>query len=164
MALGRDRTDRRSRNGPPRTAGASAEHPVERPGAPGTSGARPGRSGAPLGRADRRLPRSIARALVDGSGNARPMPALAAMLARTASATEAYTVWVASADRPTDRRRLADTVRAADDALSRALAREQDRWGSDPTQWLTFGMTLAMSQRILAEVGRPLGSVERERV
>jgi len=92
------------------------------------------------------------------------MPALAAMLARTASATEAYTVWVASADRPTDRRRLADTVRAADDALSRALAREQDRWGSDPTQWLTFGMTLAMSQRILAEVGRPLGSVERERV
>jgi hypothetical protein len=31
--------------------------------------------------------------------------------------------------------------------------------GNDPTRWLTFGMTLAMSQRILAEVGRPLPEV-----
>ena len=106
--------------------------------------------------------RSMARALVDGSGNARPMPALSAMLAKTAAATEAYTAWVASADTPADRRLLATAVHAADDTLGSALARVQERWGNDPAQWLTFGMTLAMSQRILAEVGRPLHPAERE--
>ena len=106
--------------------------------------------------------RSMARALVDGSGHARPMPALSAMLAKTASATEAYTAWVASAGTPADRQILAKAVRAADDTLSGALARVQERWGNDPAQWLTFGITLAMSQRILAEVGRPLDSAERE--
>jgi hypothetical protein len=108
--------------------------------------------------------RSMARALVDGSDNARPMPTLAAMLARTASATEAYAVWAASTGTPADRLRLSETVHAADDTLASALSRVQDRWGSDPAQWLTFGMTLAMSQRILAEVGRPLGSTGREPV
>jgi uncharacterized membrane protein YgaE (UPF0421/DUF939 family) len=106
--------------------------------------------------------RSMARALVDGSDHARPMPTLAAMLARTASATEAYSAWTASGGAPANRRRLSESVRAADDTLSTALARVQDRWGSDPAQWLTFGMTLAMSQRILAEVARPLGPAERE--
>jgi uncharacterized membrane protein YccC len=106
--------------------------------------------------------RSMARALVDGSDHARPMPALSAMLAKTASATEAYTAWVASAGTPADSRILATAVHAADDTLSSALARVQERWGNDPAQWLTFGMTLAMSQRILAEVGRPLDPAERE--
>jgi uncharacterized membrane protein YgaE (UPF0421/DUF939 family) len=106
--------------------------------------------------------RSMARALVDGSGDARPMPTLSAVLASTASATEAYAAWVASAGTPADRRRLAETVHAADDTLTSALARVQERWGNDPTQWLTFGMTLAMSQRILAEVGRPLDSTEHK--
>jgi uncharacterized membrane protein YccC len=106
--------------------------------------------------------RSMTRALVDGSGDARPMPALSAMLASTASATDAYIVWVASAGTPVTRRRLSETLRAADDTLASALARVQDRWGNDPAQWLTFGMTLAMSQRILAEVGRPLAPPERE--
>jgi uncharacterized membrane protein YgaE (UPF0421/DUF939 family) len=106
--------------------------------------------------------RSMARALVDGSDNARPMPVLSAMLASTASATEAYTEWVASAGTPASSRRLAETVRAADDTLSSALARVQDRWGNDPAQWLTFGITLAMSQRILAEAGRPLDSPGHE--
>ena len=70
------------------------------------------------------------------------------MLAKTASATEAYTAWVASADTPADRRLLAGAVHAADDTLGGALGRVQERWGNDPAQWLTFGMTLAMSQRI----------------
>jgi uncharacterized membrane protein YccC len=106
--------------------------------------------------------RSMARALVDGSGHARPMPTLSAMLASTASATGAYAAWLASAGTPADRRRLAEAVRAADDTLTRALARVQERWGSDPAQWLTFGVTLAMSQRILAEAGRPIDSAEQE--
>jgi hypothetical protein len=104
----------------------------------------------------------MARALVDGSGHARPMPALSAMLASTASAIAAYAAWMASTGTPADRRRLAETVHAADDTLTSALAKVQERWGSDTAQWLTFGMTLAMSQRILAEVGRPLDSTERE--
>jgi uncharacterized membrane protein YgaE (UPF0421/DUF939 family) len=105
--------------------------------------------------------RSMTRALADGSGHARPMPALSAMLASTASATEGYAAWLASAGTPADRRALAERVHAADDTLTGALARVQERWGSDPAQWLTFGMTLAMSQRILAEVGRPVDPAER---
>ena len=124
-----------------------------------------------LGRADEALlsgeriaiyTRSMARALVDGSGDARPMPTLSTMLAKTASATDAYTAWVASAGTPADRRLLATAVHAADDTLGSALTRVQERWGNDPAEWLTFGMTLAMSQRILAEIGRPLDSAERE--
>jgi uncharacterized membrane protein YccC len=106
--------------------------------------------------------RSMAQALADGSGDARPMPTLSAMLAKTASATQAYTAWVDSPDTPADRRLLATAVHAADDTLGSALARVQERWRNDPGQWLTFGMTLAMSQRILAEVGRPLDPAERE--
>jgi uncharacterized membrane protein YccC len=133
--------------------------------------ARARRERAALGRADEALlsgeriaiyTRSMARALVDGSGNAHPMPTLSAMLSKTASATEAYTAWVASAGMPADRLFLAKAVHAADDTLGSALARVQQRWGTDPAQWLTFGMTLAMSQRILAEVGRPLDPAERE--
>jgi hypothetical protein len=133
--------------------------------------ARARRERAALGRADEALlsgeriaiyTRSMARALVDGSGHARPMPTLSAMLAKTASATEAYTAWEASAGTPADRRLLAQAVQAADDTLGSALARAQERWGNDPAQWLTFGMALAMSQRILAEVARPLDPAERE--
>jgi uncharacterized membrane protein YccC len=133
--------------------------------------ARARRDRAALGRADEALfsaeriaidTRSMARALVDGSGDARPMPTLSAMLANTASATEAYTAWVDSADTPADRRPLAEAVHAADDSLGSALARVQERWRNDPGQWLTFGMTLAMSQRILAEVARPLDPAERD--
>jgi aryl-alcohol dehydrogenase-like predicted oxidoreductase len=51
---------------------------------------------------------------------------------------------------------------ASASSSSRALARVQQRWGNDPAQWLSFGMTLAMSQRILAEVGRPLDPTECE--
>jgi len=104
----------------------------------------------------------MARALTDGSDQARPMPTLGAMLASTASATEAYAAWLASSGAPADRRRLAKTVHAADDTLTTALARVQERWRSHPARWLTFGVTLAMSQRILAEVGRPISPAERE--
>jgi Fusaric acid resistance protein-like len=132
--------------------------------------ARARRQRAALGRAEEALrsgeriaicTRSMARALADGSGHARPMPTLSAMLASTASATGGYAAWLASPGTPADRRLLAETVRAADDTVIRALARVQERWGSDPAQWLTFGMTLAMSQRILAEVGRPIDPAER---
>jgi uncharacterized membrane protein YgaE (UPF0421/DUF939 family) len=107
--------------------------------------------------------RSMARALVDGSGHARPMPATSAMLASAASATEAYAAWLASDGTPADRQRLAEAVNATDDTFTRALARAQERWGSDPAQWLTFGVTLAMSERILAEVSRPIDPAEQER-
>jgi uncharacterized membrane protein YccC len=69
---------------------------------------------------------------------------------------------VASAGTPAHRRLLAQAVHAAGDTLTSALTRFQQRWGDDPAQWLTFGVTLAMTQRILAEVGRPLAPAERE--
>lgn len=106
--------------------------------------------------------RSIARAVMDGSADARPLPGLSAMLARTASAVEAYSAWVTSADTTTDQERLADAIQVAEDTIGATLARVQERWGSDATQWLTFGTILAMSQRILAEVERPLSSGEGE--
>jgi len=133
--------------------------------------ARARRDRAALGRAEQALrsgerisasTRSIARALADGAAHARPMPALSAMLAQTASATEAYTAWLASPGTPADRRTLAAAVHAADDDLSSTLTLAQERWGNDPAQWLTFGTTLAMSQRILAEAGHPLDPAERD--
>jgi hypothetical protein len=54
------------------------------------------------------------------------------------------------------------SVHAADDTFTRALARVQERWGSDPARWFTFGMTLAVSQRILAGASRPIDPAERE--
>jgi uncharacterized membrane protein YccC len=106
--------------------------------------------------------RSLARALVDGSTNSRPMPTLGAMLARTASAVDGYVEWVASADTPADRQRLSDRVRDADATLGVALDRARHQWGDDAGQWLTFGIVLAMSQRILAEVGSPIDSPDDE--
>jgi hypothetical protein len=100
--------------------------------------------------------RSIARALADGVANAHPMPGLSDVLSGTASAIDAFALWVASADTATDRQRLAEAIRAADEALVRTLSRVEERWGNDAAQWLTFGIILALSQRILAEVGRPL--------
>ena len=102
--------------------------------------------------------RSITRALVDGAPAARPMPAVGAMLVSTASATEAYAVWVASPGEASDQQRLADAIRVAGQAFGQAVARAQRRWRDDPAQWLTFGTILTMSQRILAEVSSPLES------
>ena len=104
--------------------------------------------------------RSIARALVDGAPDARPMPAVGAMLVSTASAVEAYAAWVASPGEPADRQRLSEAIRVAGETFGQAVARAQRRWGDDPTQWLTFGTILAMSQRILAEVSSPLESAD----
>ena len=53
---------------------------------------------------------------------------------------------------------VGQAIHDADDTLGSAFTRVQQRWAGDPAQWLTFGMTLAMSQRILAEAGRPLDS------
>lgn len=102
--------------------------------------------------------RSITRALVDGAPAARPMPGVGAMLVSTASATEAYAVWVASPGEAADRQRLSDAIRVAGEAFGQAVARAQRRWRDDPAQWLTFGTILTMSQRILAEVSSPLES------
>ena len=95
--------------------------------------------------------RSIARALVDGSDDARPMHGLSSLLTNIVSAIDAYVAWIASLNGPSDRIRLLEALRTAEDALGSTLARVQERWGSDATQWLTFGTVLAMSQRILSE-------------
>jgi hypothetical protein len=63
--------------------------------------------------------------------------------------------WVTSRNGPTDRKRLAEALRTADDTLGSTLVLVQQRWGADATQWLTFGTVLAMSQRILSEVSPP---------
>ncbi len=100
--------------------------------------------------------RSIARALVDGAAHAHPMPAIGAMLVATASAIEAYAVWVGSPGEAADRQRLSEAIRVADETFHQSVGRAQSRWGDDPTPWLSFGTILAMSQRILAEVSSPL--------
>jgi hypothetical protein len=96
--------------------------------------------------------RSIARALLDGAANARPMPGLGEMLESTATAVDSYAAWVASSDQPAERQRLGEAIGAADDTFARILARVQERWGNDASRWLTFGLILALSQRILAEI------------
>jgi uncharacterized membrane protein YgaE (UPF0421/DUF939 family) len=102
--------------------------------------------------------RSIARALVDGTPDARPMPAVGALLVSTASSVEAYVSWVASSGERTDRQRLSDAIRVAGETLGRAVTRTQLGWRDEPSQWLSFGPILAMCHRILGEVGSPLES------
>ena len=102
--------------------------------------------------------RSIARALVDGAPDARPMPAVGAMLVSTASSVEAYARWVASPGESADRQRLSDAIRVAGETFGQAVARTSCAGETMPTQWLTFGTILAMSHRILAEVSSPLES------
>ncbi len=100
--------------------------------------------------------RLITRALVDGAPAARPLPAVGAMLVSTASAIQAYAVWVASPGESADRQQLSDAIRVAGQTSGQAVIRAQRRWRDDPAQWLTFGTILTMSQRILAEVSSPL--------
>jgi hypothetical protein len=88
------------------------------------------------------------------------MPAVGAMVATTASAIEAYAAWVESPGEPADRHRLSEATRVACGTFGRAVARAQRRWRDDPTQWLTFGTILALSQRILVEVSGPLESTD----
>jgi hypothetical protein len=83
-------------------------------------------------------------------------PDCGAMLVSTASAIEAYAVWVASPGQSADRQQLSEAIRVADQTSGRAVARAQRRWHDDPAQWLTFGTILTMSHRILAEVSSPL--------
>jgi hypothetical protein len=78
------------------------------------------------------------------------------MLASTASAVEAFARWVASSGQSADRERLSDAIRVAGETFGEAVARTQLHWRDEPTQWLTFGTILAMSQRILDEVSSPL--------
>jgi uncharacterized membrane protein YgaE (UPF0421/DUF939 family) len=99
--------------------------------------------------------RSISRALVDGSDTARPLPSNSALLLSTVAAIEAYEAWVTSLNGPSDRKRLVEAIKAADDALGTTLALVQERWGGDASQWLTFGTLLAMTQRMLSEVTPP---------
>jgi uncharacterized membrane protein YgaE (UPF0421/DUF939 family) len=99
--------------------------------------------------------RSISRALVDGSDDARPFPSHSALLLSTVAAIEAYEAWVTSLNGPSDRKRLVEAIQAADDALGTTLSIVQERWGSDASQWLTFGTLLAMTQRMLSEVTPP---------
>jgi uncharacterized membrane protein YgaE (UPF0421/DUF939 family) len=100
--------------------------------------------------------RSITRALVDGAPAARPIPAVGAAVVATASAVDAYVVWVASPGESADRRGLYQSIRVANETFGQVLGRAQQRWRDDPSPWLTFGTVLAMSQRILSEVSSPL--------
>jgi uncharacterized membrane protein YgaE (UPF0421/DUF939 family) len=100
--------------------------------------------------------RAMARALVDGSDQARPLPTVAALLDGAADATSAVAAWTGSDGDATTLRSLARAVDDADSALRATLVRAQERWGSDATQWLTFGLVLAATQQILAEASRPL--------
>jgi hypothetical protein len=53
-------------------------------------------------------------------------------------------------------------MRAADHTLGRTVAKVKQRSDNDTTQWITFATILAMSQRIVAEVCRPVDSKEGE--
>jgi uncharacterized membrane protein YgaE (UPF0421/DUF939 family) len=97
---------------------------------------------------------AITQAVVDDSGGARPMPELSAMLMKTAEATEAYTTWVVAPASPDSRARLVDTVRAAAEDLAHTLTTAQQSGGGYTSAGLSFGVVCAMTQQLLAEIGR----------
>jgi uncharacterized membrane protein YgaE (UPF0421/DUF939 family) len=99
---------------------------------------------------------AIARALEAGADEARPLPRTGRLLCTTGQATRALAVVADSDGDPVAVSRLADALRQADEALRATLERAQHAWGDDPAEWLTFGLALAATQRILGEVSRPL--------
>ena len=70
----------------------------------------------------------------------------------TASATDAYATWMALGGSSVQSRRLAETMRVANDSFDLTLALLQERSGTCATLWLTFGAILTMDQWILAEL------------
>ena len=156
LAKGGTRTSRGHRQGQAGPRGASAHCPLERTGPPATPGARASGRGA-ASRRQNCHPDAVDRPSPGGRGASCPPDACRRRHAGfPASAVEAYAVWVASPGEPADRQRLSDAIRVAGETFGQAVARAQRRWRDDPTQWLTFGTILAMSQRFLAEVGSPL--------
>jgi uncharacterized membrane protein YccC len=100
--------------------------------------------------------RAITRALLDGSDQAHPMPTVAGLLTSAADVASALAVWTSSSGDATTLRSLAHAVDEGDRAFRATLVRAQERWGSDASRWLTFGLVLAATQQILAEASRPL--------
>ena len=98
--------------------------------------------------------RSIARALMDGSADAQPMPGVSAVLVGTASATDAFAACVASGDKETQLRILSETVRSMDDSLDSVVAGLEELTGIEATSWLTFGAVLTINHWILSELGQ----------
>jgi hypothetical protein len=98
--------------------------------------------------------RSIARALMDGSADAQPMPGVSAVLVGTASATDAFAACVASGDKETQLRILSETVRSMDDSLDSVVAGLEELTGIEAASWLTFGAVLTINHWILSELGQ----------
>jgi uncharacterized membrane protein YccC len=97
--------------------------------------------------------RSIARALMDGSADAQPMPGVSAVLVGTALATDAYVAWVTSGGDSSQLRLLSETIRSISDTFD-AIAYCPQQWEIDATSWLMFGTILSMNHWILTELGQ----------
>jgi hypothetical protein len=76
--------------------------------------------------------RSIARALVDGAPDARPLPDVGALLVSTASSVEADASWVASSGESADRQRLSDAIRVEGETFGQALTRTSRAGETNP--------------------------------
>jgi len=98
--------------------------------------------------------RSIARAFMDGSEDARPMPGNSAVVVGTASAIDAFAAWVALDDDATQLRVLSQRVRTMEDLLETVVSGLEGLSGIEAASLLTFGAVLTVSHWILAELGQ----------
>jgi hypothetical protein len=98
--------------------------------------------------------RAIARCLLDGSEDAKPMPGVSALLVATASAIDEYAAWVASGGDCTQPQSPSKAMHSIDKSLYQAFPWIQEPWRIDATAWLTFGTVLTANRWILAELAQ----------
>jgi len=104
--------------------------------------------------------RGMTRGLTEAAaaGPTWPLPGMGELLTATADAVDAYAGWVSSGDDTTGRPALADAIDRSERALAASLGRARTRWGDDPNRWLSLGVVLAGTQRVIAELD---GAVDR---
>ena len=96
--------------------------------------------------------RGMIHGIVDASDEAPTLPGLGQLLLEVADAVDAYAGWIRSSDDPGSRSELAQALEKTGQALQGSLGRVRERWGDDVDRWLTFGVVLVGTQRILAEL------------
>jgi uncharacterized membrane protein YccC len=103
--------------------------------------------------------RGMTRGMTEGSAQAPSLPRLGALLTSLAEAVDAYAAWVGSGGQYRERQALSDALDRSEDALKVSLDRVRSSWRDDIDRWMAFGLILAGTQRIVAELN---GELDRE--
>lgn len=101
--------------------------------------------------------RAMTEAIVEAAAEAPTMPVLGQLVSSVGDVLVAFGRSV-EAQNPGSRAELIRTVSLGEELLRSSEARARQRWHSDVSRWLTFGLVLAGAQRILGEASQVAGT------